>query len=737
VGLCHEMARMGKESCCRAVAVAMAVLVMAHRATITAGHCVVTQALGCFKDAPSSRLLPYPGPRAHWATLTVSSCLQLCHDKAFTFAGVEDGNQCFCGNGTAHQPTPVAMSECNIPCESNATETCGGRGTIELMHFQCQGRPDPTPPPIAPPPPTPPPPPPPPRPAFKKGSKNVLFIATDDMRAELGTYGSDYMTTPNLDRLAASGTLFERGYIAVSVCMPSRTALLTSRRPDTTRNYELTNSEYHRNVVNATTIPQFFKEQGYITKGCGKIFHYLPSEELKYSWDDQYPSGYCTPSLDFEPTYYNPNSGSPSGNLDSCLENVTDDELSTGMMTVGTLKTLQWIVDARQNGTLEADRPFFVGVGYHRPHEPYVSPKKYCDLYPDPDTTNTSIRLPPHIMPPEGMPDVAWSISGFVKGHPDVVAAYNSTYHNATLNAACHDSHPETANVTLQLSEQCLVPLWKTARMRQAYWGAISYVDAMVGRLLNGLDDLKLADSTIVVFWGDHGYQLGDYGCWEKYTNFEMGTRIPLMMRVPGIPPSRTAALVESVDIMPSLAEAAMDVIIPQCSPGTTGNGRGAWLCTEGHSWVASMRAPNDTSVQKAAAFSQYARPNHPGNGGVPYARGLPPYPVNVPVMGGTEGVMGYTIRVDKWRYTEWVAHSNNNTNADWNGADWSRCWGRELYSHELSPVPNGHFDYESINLVDRPENKDLVAQLSKQLHSGWRPQLPPRAGGLEASSTP
>lgn len=151
---------------------------------------------------------------------------------------------------------------------------------------------------------------------------------------------------------------------------------------------------------------------------------------------------------------------------------------------------------------------------YHRPHEPYVSPKKYCDLYPDPDTTNTSIRLPPHKMPPVGMPDVAWSISGFVKGHPDVVEAYNITYHNATLNKACHDSNPETANVTLQLSEQCLVPEWKTARMRQAYWGAISYVDAMVGRLLNGLDSLQLTDSTIVVFWGvrcSNGLRLGPH----------------------------------------------------------------------------------------------------------------------------------------------------------------------------------------------------------------------------------
>jgi arylsulfatase A-like enzyme len=129
-----------------------------------------------------------------------------------------------------------------------------------------------------------------------------------------------------------------------------------------------------------------------------------------------------------------------------------------------------------------------------------------------------------------------------------------------------------------------------------------------------------------------------------------MGARIPLMMRVPGIAPSRTAALVETVDILPSLAEAATSVSIRACPPGTTGFATSAQLCTEGYSWVPAMKQPNNTAVQKRAAFSQYARPNNAINGGVPYARGQAPYPTNVPEAGGTEGVMGYTMRVDKWR---------------------------------------------------------------------------------------
>ena len=133
---------------------------------------------------------------------------------------------------------------------------------------------------------------------------------------------------------------------------------------------------------------------------------------------------------------------------------------------------------------------------------------------------------------------------------------------------------------------------------------------------------------------------------WEKYTNFEMGARVPMMMRVPGIPPSRTAALVESVDIFPSLVEAATAgaAALPACPPGTTGFSRAARLCTEGLSFVPAMRSPTSAAVQKHAAFSQYTRPNNHINGGVPYARGLPPYPQNVPDAGGTEGVMGYTV---------------------------------------------------------------------------------------------
>jgi hypothetical protein len=215
-------------------------LLLPHHAGAT---CVATSAT-CFHDSRAGRVLPYPNSHPRLpdggAHLTRAGCMQLCDTAGYSVAGVEDGAQCFCGHSVPSWAKKAADSFCSAPCKGDAEETCGGDNALLALPFHCNGPPGPAPPPYPPQPPPPPPPPPPgPRPPFKPGDMNILFIGSDDMRAELGVYGSDHMHTPNLDRLGNSGTVFERGYIAVSVCMPSRTALLTSRRPDTTRNYEL------------------------------------------------------------------------------------------------------------------------------------------------------------------------------------------------------------------------------------------------------------------------------------------------------------------------------------------------------------------------------------------------------------------------------------------------------------------------------------------------------------------
>lgn len=248
------------------------------------GHCV-SKTDTCYHDGAKDRILPYPSLKPFpISNMNRETCMQLCDTAGYSIAAVENGKQCFCGNKLAVTAEKADTSACNLPCPGNRKEMCGASSLANVLTFSCTTGPkDPTPPPTPaggrPATPTPAPPPPAPRPPYKSGNLNVLFIASDDMRAELSIYGSSHMHTPNFERLAKMSTVFDRGYIAVSVCMPSRTALLSSRRPDTTRNYELNGAgEYHRNVVNATTVPQWFKEQGYITYGCGKLFHYLPPQ---------------------------------------------------------------------------------------------------------------------------------------------------------------------------------------------------------------------------------------------------------------------------------------------------------------------------------------------------------------------------------------------------------------------------------------------------------------------------
>jgi hypothetical protein len=195
-------------------------------------HNCVSLSETCYADPIKSRVLPYPigGHPPSLNALTREGCMQMCHDADFTLAGVENGKQCFCGNATSATAQKLPTG-CQTPCGGDATENCGGHSEASVLRLHCgSGPPDPFPPTHPPtmPPPTPPPA---PRPPFNPKNLNVLYIMSDDMRTELNTYGSTYMHTPNFDKFAASGTLFERGYIAVSVCMPSRTAGLTSRRP--------------------------------------------------------------------------------------------------------------------------------------------------------------------------------------------------------------------------------------------------------------------------------------------------------------------------------------------------------------------------------------------------------------------------------------------------------------------------------------------------------------------------
>lgn len=340
------------------------------------------------------------------------------------------------------------------------------------------------------------------------------------------------------------------------------------------------------------------------------------------------------------------------------------------------------------------DRPFFMAVGFHKPHLPFVASQEFFDLYP-----MESISLPYNQQPPEGMPKVAWSNYGELRNYDD----------QAALNAT---GQPGTV-----LPEQDVLEL------RRAYYASMSQTDAMIGKVLAALERTGEADNTVISFWGDHGWQLGEHGEWCKHTNFEFATRAPMMVHVPGLTDQGivTEHYSEHVDLFPTLTEAAMDVQLDNCPSGDASFN--VALCTEGSSLVPLMRDPS--SPVKTASFSQYPRG---------YQKQLYQSPEDEeeelganPTMSGCiketgKGcTMGYTLVTiiggHEYRYTEWA---DFNTEGFEKKVNWDRNVGIELYNHSADPGENTNLDVTA--------HKSLTSKLQKMLRAG------PDAARLEAS---
>ena len=481
--------------------------------------------------------------------------------------------------------------------------------------------------------------------------KNVLFLVSDDMRPELGAYyGPDFPSTvhpkmhsPNIDALASKSLLLKHAYVQQAVCSPSRTSLLTGRRPDTTHVYDLVH--YFRKVGgNFTTLPEYFKMNGYVSVGMGKIFHPGPAS----GFDD--PISWSLP-------YFHAKTYGWETHKHSWLavpDNETIDKpLVDAQIADHAIETLKSLAPGAKTG----GKPFFVAVGFHKPHLPFVFPESMLQFYPADE-----VHLPPDPYCPRDMPEVAWyTPSGLIR-YQDI----------------------GSLNFTGQINEQ--LPKWKILELRRAYYSALSWTDSLVGRVIQELDKLGLADDTIISFWGDHGWQLGEHAEWCKQTNFELATHAPMMIHIPGLTDKGivTEQLTEFVDLFPTLVEAAgLDqlTICPENSSAVA-------LCREGESLFPLIR--NSSAPWKHAAFSQYPRDHNGTN------------------------VMGYTMRTDQYRYTEWV---------DFSGPphykpDWSKQYGTELYDHKVDP-------YEDINKANDASYAKIRLTLSKQLHAGWRAARP------------
>ena len=346
---------------------------------------------------------------------------------------------------------------------------------------------------------------------------NVLFIAVDDLRTELNCYGEKHMHTPNIDRLAAQGTLFEKAYCQQAVCAPSRNSLMTGLRPDAMGIYDL-QTFFRTKVPDVITLPQHFINNGYHSEGMGKIYHTghgnsddsrswsVPKWSIreKISQLKKITSGDTVglerdfPMIDGLkiPWYRSPQ---PEGHMSDAM---------VAELAVERINALK-------------DSTFFLAVGFVKPHLPFVAPKKYWDLY-DPN----QIGIPERKVP-DGMPEQALNNFGELR-----------KYYGIPAEGPLDD---ETSR-----------------NLVHGYYAAVSMIDAQVGKLLDALEENGLMDKTIIVLWGDHGWKLRDYGSWCKHTNMEMDVNAPLIFYAPGMQQGQTTrSLAEFVDIYPTLCDLA------------------------------------------------------------------------------------------------------------------------------------------------------------------------------------
>ncbi|XP_059993396.1 iduronate 2-sulfatase isoform X4 [Lagenorhynchus albirostris] len=333
---------------------------------------------------------------------------------------------------------------------------------------------------------------------------NVLLIIVDDLRPSLGCYGDKLIRSPNMDQLASRSLLFQNAFAQQAVCAPSRVSLLTGRRPDTTRLYDF-NSYWRAHSGNFSTIPQYFKENGYVTMSVGKVFH--PGVSSNHSDDSPY-SWSVPPYHPSSEKYENTKTcRGPDGELHAnllCPVDVADVPEGTLPDKQSTEQAIRLLGKMKTSGS-----PFFLAVGYHKPHIPFRYPKEFQKLYP-----LENITLAPDPQVPAGLPPVAYNPWMDIRQREDVQALNLSVPYGP-------------------------IPADFQRKIRQSYFACVSYLDTQVGHLLSALDDLQLASSTIVALTSDHGWALGEHGEWAKYSNFDVTTRVPLLFYVPG----RTAPL--------------------------------------------------------------------------------------------------------------------------------------------------------------------------------------------------
>jgi arylsulfatase A-like enzyme len=520
--------------------------------------------------------------------------------------------------------------------------------------------------------------------AQKTEKPNILFISIDDLKPILGCYGNKLVKTPNIDRVAAMGTVFLNNQCQQAVCGPTRASLMTGMRPDVTKVWDLKTKMRDMNP-DILTIPQYFISQGYTTSGVGKIYHpsCVDKQNDKLSWsvpylkaaDEDYANGLGEPafkhyqspvlkelaandskvkvkkegSVDGEAKEEKKNKGKKEkaedgetstakrGPATECLD-LPDVAYEDGVTT--SLAKVQ-IIKMSKSAT-----PYFMAVGFHKPHLPFVAPKKYWDMY-----SREEMPIAAFQQHAANEVFVAYESSGELRNYTDIPEF--TTFSKEELRAGLK---PE-----------------KQKELIHGYYAAISYVDAQLGILLNTLDSLGTLKNTVIVIWGDHGWHLGDHDMWGKHTNFEQATRSPLIFSAPGLKPGKSTSPTEHIDIFPTLCNLT-GVPVPAQLEGKS---------------LQPIMLNNKASV-KEFAISQYPRKLKKEEAQkLGYANGK---------------LMGYSLRTDKYRYTIWM---NDFTSKQ--TYDAKKMYAAELYDYVKDPL-------EKVNVVNDKKYKAISADMYKKM---------------------
>jgi uncharacterized sulfatase len=445
---------------------------------------------------------------------------------------------------------------------------------------------------------------------------NVLFVVSDDLNNALGCYGHPLVKSPHIDRLAQRGLRFDRAYCQFPLCNPSRASFLTGRRPDTT-GVEENATQFRKNIPDVVTLPQLFQKAGYFVARVGKLYHYGVPTQIGTDGLDDPPSWMEVVNprgrdKDDEPKIFSLKPGQFGGTLSWLAADGTDEEQTDGIGAAAAIQLLE----------RHKDQPFFLAVGFYRPHTPYVAPKKYFEMYP-----LDALKL-----------------------------AQDPADDRDHIPAPALTVNPPHYGISERLQREAI----------QAYHASTTFMDAQLGKVLDALDRLGLADKTIVVFTSDHGYHLGEHGLWQKQSLFEESARVPLIIAAPGMKAAgqSTGRLAELIDLYPTLADLC-GLQAPADLPGR------------------SLRPLLDdpTAPGKAAAITQVRRG---AGGGGPQAKKK---------AGGDGFFKGYAVRTERYRYVEW---------------DEGRR-GRQLYDHQSDPR-------EHKNLADDPTMAGVVADMKRLL---------------------